>query len=70
LCQLLAASGRETQRQRAGEKEAGYGFLVAANRAGTRGDEDDAGATAEDIWLGGKGKINGRLNLARQLSIR
>ena len=47
---LLAAIGREAERERAVEKEAGDGFPASTDHARAGGTKDAAGPAAEDYW--------------------
>src|SRR5260370_13273380 len=54
---LLAATGREAERQRAVEKEAGDGFPASTDHARAGGAKDAAGPAAEDHWPSRKGQL-------------
>ena len=57
LCGLLAAAGREAERQRAVEKEAGDGFPASTDYARAGGAKDSAAPAAEDYWPSSKGQL-------------
>ena len=54
---LLAATGREAERQRAVEKEAGDGFPASTDHARAGGAKDAAGPASEDYWPSRKGEL-------------
>ena len=54
---LLAATGREAERQRAIETEAGDGFPASTDHAKAGGAKDAAGPAAEDYWPSRKGQL-------------
>src|SRR5262249_28395210 len=57
LSGLLAANGREAERQRAVEKEAGDGFPASTDHARAGAAKDAAGFAAEDHWPSRKSQL-------------
>ena len=49
--------GREAERQRAVEKEAGDGFSASTDHAKAGGAKDAAGPASEDYWPSRKGQL-------------
>src|SRR4029453_4238765 len=54
---LLAATGREAERQRAVEKEAGDGFPASTDHATPGGAKSPARPAAEEQWTRRKGQL-------------